>query len=403
MTFTKVTKKEYSNIPNQFFGSYTEALAFCDKTITINQNDAEAWNNRGVVLGNLGRYSEEVASYDRAIAINPNYYEAWNNKGTALVNFGKHQDAIGCYDNALVMKPIFYVAWDNKGKVYYLLNDFENAAKAFRNSLSLNPKNAETWYFRGRSLILSLNFPEGIKSFDNALTINPNPPDFKKYKNLALEKLDSLIRTSNSIEELLWKNAAVIKKDCPQLTPLERVQAVLKSATQLGDGLNCVSNLEQNNIIKWNFNSLLRDFKRYQSLQQTLTDEQKECIITAKNYFDNGFIYGFLGYHHESIKAIDAGLKKFSNDENAWNNKGVALGHIGKITEAKRIFDRIILLHPQKIESIMNLCWILNQDENYDEILRLCDIIIKIDPNNSIAKQIKQITATNISVKNKSG
>lgn len=141
------------------------------------------------------------------------------------------------------------------------------------------------------------------------------------------------------------------------------------------------------------------DFRLY-APQQSLNDNQKEVSI-AKKYFDDGFKYEFLGYHQEAIKVIDDGLKIFSNDDNAWNNKAVALGQIGKIAEAKLILDRIISQHPQKIESILNLCWILNQSEKYDEIQQLCDTVIKIEPNNQSAQKIKIITTINISVKNK--
>ena len=40
----------------------------------------EAWNNRGVALGNLGRFEQAIASYDQAIKINSNYANAYYNK-----------------------------------------------------------------------------------------------------------------------------------------------------------------------------------------------------------------------------------------------------------------------------------------------------------------------------------
>ena len=74
--------------------------------------------------------------------------------------------------------------------------------------------------------------------------------------------------------------------------------------------------------------------------------------------------------------------------------------NLEEITEAKVIFNRIISQNPKKIDSILNLCWILNQSEEYDEIQRLCDVVLKIDSNNTIAKKIKLITTINTSIKN---
>ncbi|MFZ1127897.1 tetratricopeptide repeat protein [Methanoregula sp.] len=392
---------DFSNL-----GKNQEALQAFDKALSIDPNNASVWYNKGIAISKLGLIQDSLDAFNKALSIDPNNANAsiWYNKGITLSTLGRSQEAIECFDKALEINPRHVNAWNNKGKEFYHTNNFENAVIAFENALALNPQNADTWYLRGKSLVLLLNFDEGVKSFDNALKIDPNNQDVKKYKNLVLEKSISLIKTSNLIEELLMKSNKVTKKDLPQLTPLERAQAVLKSATNIGDGLTYqgdLSNPKQNNIIKWNFTSLLRsDLKRYQSLQQLLTDDQKEGSIIAKNYFDSGFNYEFLGYHHEAIKVINDGLIFFTSDENAWNNKGVVLGQLGEITEAKVIFNRIISQNPKKIDSILNLCWILNQSEEYDEIQRLCDVVLKIDSNNTIAKKIKLITTINTSIKN---
>jgi hypothetical protein len=75
------------------------------------------------------------------------------------------------------------------------------------------------------------------------------------------------------------------------------------------------------------------------------------------------------------------------------------LGKIGEISEAKMIFDKIISLYPKKIESLLNYSWILNQCEKYDEIQKICDVILSIEPNNENAQKIKEITTMNASIK----
>ncbi len=55
--------EHYYKEGSDFFkhGHYPEALASCDKAIAINPNYAEAWNGRGVALGELGRHAEALA------------------------------------------------------------------------------------------------------------------------------------------------------------------------------------------------------------------------------------------------------------------------------------------------------------------------------------------------------
>ncbi len=151
---------------------------------------------------------------------------------------------------------------------------------------------------------------------------------------------------------------------------------------------------QKEEIIEWEYCCLLRS----DSTNYGLTNPKQD---QAKTLFDKSFIYGYLGYYDEAISALDNGLKVFSKDANAWNNLGVALGKIGKISKAKMIFSEILSLHPKKIESLLNLCWISNICGNYEDIIRLCNLIIDIEPNNKIARDIKEITRINIEIRNK--
>ena len=48
--------------------------------------DAEAHNNLGVTLCELGRLGEALSSYSQAISLNPNYAEPLVNLGIAIKN-----------------------------------------------------------------------------------------------------------------------------------------------------------------------------------------------------------------------------------------------------------------------------------------------------------------------------
>ncbi|HAC63794.1 MAG TPA: hypothetical protein DCF68_09705, partial [Cyanothece sp. UBA12306] len=51
--------------------NYQEAIEAWNKALEIKPDYDEAWNNRGIALGNLGRYEEAIASYDQALEIKP--------------------------------------------------------------------------------------------------------------------------------------------------------------------------------------------------------------------------------------------------------------------------------------------------------------------------------------------
>ena len=81
------------------------ALASYDRALDIAPGHADALNNRGNTLRDLGRRDEALASYDRAVQSDPGFVEALNNRGNLLAEMGRAADALDSYDRALKVKP----------------------------------------------------------------------------------------------------------------------------------------------------------------------------------------------------------------------------------------------------------------------------------------------------------
>ncbi len=64
-------------------GNYPMAIADLNQAITLNPNNASAYNSRGNALFELREYQDAIAQYDQAIALNPEYAEAYFNRGLA--------------------------------------------------------------------------------------------------------------------------------------------------------------------------------------------------------------------------------------------------------------------------------------------------------------------------------
>ena len=132
-------------------GKFREAIECFDSILRINPNfapvwvlkgianDAVAWYNEGIVLGNLGRYEEALECFDRALKIDPNDALAWNNKGVALRKLGRYEEALECYDRALKIDPNDAEAWYNKGVALGNLGRHEEALKCFNKALEIDP------------------------------------------------------------------------------------------------------------------------------------------------------------------------------------------------------------------------------------------------------------------------
>jgi len=78
-----------------------KALNYYDRMVELEPMYDIAWNNRGVVLKNLGKPKSALKSYIRAIKINPQYGNAWYNMGIALEEMEEYAKALKCFDSAM--------------------------------------------------------------------------------------------------------------------------------------------------------------------------------------------------------------------------------------------------------------------------------------------------------------
>ena len=82
-------------------GQHFEAISDYDTVIRLNPDDADAYNNRGVVKDNLGHPEAAIPDYDAAIHLNPNYANAYYNRGIAKEKLGRADDAKRDFQTAL--------------------------------------------------------------------------------------------------------------------------------------------------------------------------------------------------------------------------------------------------------------------------------------------------------------
>jgi len=81
------------------------------RALDIKPDYAEAHNNLGVALRDLGELDEAVATYRRALEIKPDYAEAHSNLGVALQELGELDEAFKCHRRAIVLNPQNDLFW----------------------------------------------------------------------------------------------------------------------------------------------------------------------------------------------------------------------------------------------------------------------------------------------------
>jgi tetratricopeptide (TPR) repeat protein len=147
----------------RYVSEYTlDAIAYYDGALLINNNSTTAWNNKGVILGELGttmgdavKVNESLACFDAALEINSSFAEARNNKGVTMDRWGewekdhllssaakaRHQEALKCYDQALVVNSNLSEAMFNKAETLGLNeSDSESAQEYYKKAVEINPR-----------------------------------------------------------------------------------------------------------------------------------------------------------------------------------------------------------------------------------------------------------------------
>lgn len=111
-----------------------EGIAAARLATRINPDDAEAWNNLGLLHRRNGTKELALASFHRALKLLPGLAEAHNNLGVMAETT---EDAVFHFKDAIRYKPHLEPAWRNLGVAYQLLNQHDRAEACFARSRAL--------------------------------------------------------------------------------------------------------------------------------------------------------------------------------------------------------------------------------------------------------------------------
>ena len=82
-------------------GQYEQALESYNRAISIDSENPEYLNNRGVAFHKLNRLSSALSDYEDAIQRNPDYIRAINNQGLAFADTFKFDRALASYNRVI--------------------------------------------------------------------------------------------------------------------------------------------------------------------------------------------------------------------------------------------------------------------------------------------------------------
>jgi tetratricopeptide (TPR) repeat protein len=267
--------------------------------IEIKPDFAEAHNNLGNILKNLGKIDAAEASYRRAIELKPDFAEAHNNIGNLFHDLGKLEYAEKSYREAISIFPEYYEAINNLGANLRDLGKLNEAELLCRKAITLNPKYSMAYRNLGIILFTNGDITSAIDIVEKGFEINPKSKNIKFLLAILKSRLtrSSSSKTPGSFHE----SSSFVKLSSNPLILNRPVEPDLITS------IYELKALELDNKIDPTFGdtkgSDYRLFEENHSILNIVEEDLVRIIKQATNsdiYIEDSFftIYGIGGWRH---------------------------------------------------------------------------------------------------------
>ncbi len=119
---------------------YANSAIYSKKAVENGGDFAEAYNNYGYALAQLGKYDEALKMVDKSLALKPDSAAALDSKGFALFGMGKYPQAQEAYQEALRQDPTIGEIYLHIGQTYDKMQQFDKALKSYQTYLQMIPE-----------------------------------------------------------------------------------------------------------------------------------------------------------------------------------------------------------------------------------------------------------------------
>ncbi len=169
--------------------NWPESLVHYLAAIEVDPQDAEAWNNAGVVWQKAGKLDDARRFVNRAIVLDPNYAQAFFNLGNLAGLQGEPDVAAAAYQRSIDLNPDHLPSYTNLGRLLQASGDLDRAAGLYREVIQRStnlgkPIAADTYVNLGNALQLMGSLEAAKLQYEKA--IKQYPYDARLPHNLGL-------------------------------------------------------------------------------------------------------------------------------------------------------------------------------------------------------------------------
>jgi tetratricopeptide (TPR) repeat protein len=170
---------------------YAAANRTFSKVLKFDPANAEALNNKGVVLADQGRHKEAIKKYRAALEIDGKYVKAGLNLARALAETENFAAALEELERLADLAPADWEVRTRLAALYHKLERYDEAMDQARAILEKSPDNIQALRIEGAIQGIQGNDEEAKNIFEYITSINPVEESGDLYDRFMIEPPDS--------------------------------------------------------------------------------------------------------------------------------------------------------------------------------------------------------------------
>ena len=147
------------------------------------QKRTDVLNLKGIAFWGLKKYPESILEFTKSISIDTENAEAYNNLASVLRDTGDIKAAKGAYLTAVKLKPNYAAAHNNLGSIFSIDGDYKAALEHLLMAIKLQPDNYQAFFEIGNINFKRSRYVQAKEYYEKSMSINK---DYSRpYSNLS--------------------------------------------------------------------------------------------------------------------------------------------------------------------------------------------------------------------------
>ncbi|MHA1268195.1 MAG: tetratricopeptide repeat protein [Candidatus Helarchaeota archaeon] len=184
-------------------GNIQESINLYRKTLIINPNSAQTYNEIGLLLRMIGKFETAIKVLIIATKIDPKHAESWRNLGILYMENKNFDKAIECLKKALTINQKYITALNFLALCYHYLGDNKLAIKILKKALKINPKFIMGWKNLGAIYNNIGSYERAIESYKKIIDIDNSNVEIRiRIASIYLNQPENLIEAYKILEDV---------------------------------------------------------------------------------------------------------------------------------------------------------------------------------------------------------